>query len=755
MNLLQLSNLTLWIGLIFVNKYVSYKEGSGPYHDQTAERKAGKMTDRTSWSEEEVRRCLENLSHPVQYVKGVGPKVARLLERKGIQTVEDLLFFLPRRYEDRRIVRKIENLQIGCKETIMGEVVSARVRYYRRAKVFEVQIGDGSGILTAKWFRGRDAYLRRAFQAGQRVILTGEVRGSLLTKEMAHPDFELIDDGEDEHLHFKRIVPVYSETEGLRQKQIRRIVRNVLDHYASCVISPVPEDVRMRRGLAGILPSLQNVHFPGHDEAIDPYNAWKSESHRRLIFDDFFFFEIAMALRKKEVVSQKGISFTQEGVLLNRFLSRLHFRLTEAQNRVLDEITGDMAGVHPMHRLLQGDVGCGKTVVAIAALVRAVENGYQGTIMAPTEILAAQHFSTVEQWLEPLGIRAAHLTGSLASKTRGEIIGGIETGAVDIVVGTHALIQEKVEFKKLGLVVIDEQHRFGVVQRQTLRDKGLHPDVLVMTATPIPRTLAMTVYGDLDLSVIDQMPPGRKTVQTRVFYERDRNGVYALIRNELVQGRQVFVIYPLVEASEVLDLKDASRMSEHLRQTVFPDFRVGLVHGRMKGPEKDKIMRDFSEKRLNLLVSTTVVEVGIDIPEASLMVIEHAERFGLSQLHQLRGRIGRGNLPSLCILMTPYRGSDVAARRLRIMEETHDGFRIAEEDMKIRGPGEFLGTRQSGLPDFPIASILRDGRVLQEARDEAFAIVEGDPGLEKRENLLLKKIVMRRWGTRLNHAKTG
>jgi ATP-dependent DNA helicase RecG len=713
------------------------------------------MTGRTFQSEEEIRRCFEKLSLPVQYVKGVGPKVARLLERKGVRSVEDLLFFLPRRYEDRRNIERIEALQIGRRETVVGEVVSARFRYYRKAKVFEVGIDDGSGILTAKWFRGRDAFLRRAFQAGRRVILTGEIRGSLFTKEMAHPDFEIIDDDEDAFLHFKRIVPIYSETEGLGQKQIRRIMRNALDHYSSCVVSPVPEDVCARRELAGIAPSIQNVHFPGQEEDVDRYNSWKSASHRRLTFDDFFYFELAMALRKKQTNSERGISFKKGGVLLDRFLSHLPFRLTGAQNRVFGEIADNMAGKYPMHRLLQGDVGCGKTVVAMAALVRAVENGYQGAIMAPTEILASQHFATVRKWAEPLELRVSNLTGSLGSKERDEIIEKIDTGALDIVVGTHALIQEKVEFKKLGLVVIDEQHRFGVVQRQILRDKGLHPDVLVMTATPIPRSLAMTVYGDLDLSVIDEMPPGRKTVQTRVCYEGQRDGVYDLIRSELRQGRQAFVIYPLVEASEVLDLKDATRMSEHLQHTVFPDFRVGLVHGRMKGSEKDKIMRDFSEKRVDLLVSTTVVEVGIDIPEASLMVIEHAERFGLSQLHQLRGRIGRGTIPSLCVLMTPHRGSDLAARRLRIMEETNDGFRIAEEDLKIRGPGEFLGTRQSGLPDFPIASVLRDGRLLQEAREEAFAIAEADPMLEKRENYLLKKVVMRRWAERLNYAKTG
>lgn len=713
------------------------------------------MTGNATILEKEIRTCFEQLSLPVQYVKGVGPKIAGLLEKKGIRTVENLLFFLPRRYEDRRNINRVSSLQIGCIETVMGNVVSARYRYYRKAKIFEVLIDDGSGVLTAKWFRGRDAHLRQAFRTGQRVILTGVSRGSLSIKEMIHPDFELIDEQDEGFFHFKRIVPVYSETEGLRQKQIRRIMRNALDLYAPYIISPVPEGVCRRRGLAGISHSIENIHFPGFEEDIDQYNAFKSSSHRRLTFDDFFYFEIAMALRKKEYTSEKGISFLEKGVLLKRFLSSLSFRLTESQKRVFREIADDMASDYPMHRLLQGDVGCGKTVVAMAALVMAVENGYQGAIMAPTEILAAQHLSTVSQWAQLLEIRVSILTGSLGSKERKDVIDGIKTGSIDILIGTHALIQENVEFKNLGLAVIDEQHRFGVVQRQMLRGKGIQPDMLVMTATPIPRTLAMTVYGDLDLSVIDEMPPGRKGIVTKVFYEGDRESVYNLIRNELTQGRQAFIIYPLVEASDVLDLKDASHMSEHLQNSVLPDFKVGLIHGRLKGSEKDKIMRAFSEKRLDLLVSTTVVEVGIDIPEANLMVIEHAERFGLSQLHQLRGRIGRGSTSSLCILMTLHRGGDDAARRLRIMEETTDGFRIAEEDLKIRGPGEFLGTRQSGLPDFPVASILRDWKLLQEAREEAFSIVNSDPGLDRREHRLLKEMVLRRWGDRLHYAKTG
>jgi len=706
-------------------------------------------------TEKEIEQSFEMISRPARYIRGVGPKVAVYLERMGINSVEDMLFFLPRRYEDRRTIEAIDSLSIGKAATVMGTVINAGFRYYRKAKVFEVIIDDESGLLTAKWFRGRDIRLRKIFQIGRRVIMTGEIRGSLFTKEMAHPDFETIDDEEDGRLHFKRIVPVYSETEGLRQKQIRRIMRNALDQYASFVLHPTPKDICVRQGLAEIAFSLENVHFPGHGEDIHSYNSGMSAPHRRLIFDDFFYFEVAMAIRKMETANEKGISFSRDGTLVNQFLINLPFQLTDAQKRIILEIDLDMADHHPMNRLLQGDVGCGKTVVAMAALIRAVENGFQGAVMAPTEILAAQHYSTAVRWAEPLGISVVLLTGSIGSREREIALGKIERGDAKIIIGTHALIQEKVKFRQLGLVVIDEQHRFGVIQRQMLREKGLNPHVLVMTATPIPRTLAMTVYGDLDLSIIDEMPPGRLPVVTKVYDERRRAEVYDLIRKEVAYGRQAFIVYPLVEASEILELKDATRMAEHLQASVFPELKVGLVHGRMKGSEKNDILDAFAHKRLDILVSTTVLEVGIDIPEASLIIIEHAERFGLSQLHQLRGRIGRSGIQSMCILMRAHNGSDAAGRRLRIMEQTNDGFRIAEEDLMIRGPGEFLGTRQSGLPEFKVADILKNAPILHEAREEAFSLVKSDPRLEKGENKLLKKVVMRKWGSRIAIIKTG
>jgi ATP-dependent DNA helicase RecG len=462
-----------------------------------------------------------------------------------------------------------------------------------------------------------------------------------------------------------------------------------------------------------------------------------------------------MAFRKKGYEREKGISFDIRGNMREKYHEILPFGLTEAQKRVIGEIERDMGKEYPMNRLLQGDVGSGKTVVSMAAMIVAFENGYQSAIMAPTEILAEQHFNNMKTWAKKLGITVALLTGGAKSKRQRESIEEIKNGTVNIIIGTHALIQEGITFKKLGLVVIDEQHRFGVLQRAILREKGMNPDVLVMTATPIPRTLAMTAYGDLDISVIDEMPPGKKPITTKVFYEKERGKVYEIIRKEVEKKNQVFIIYPLVEESEVLDLKDATSMSSHLQEDIFPDFKVGLIHGKMKSGEKNTIMKTFLAGKLDILVSTTVIEVGIDIPTASLMIVEHAERFGLSQLHQLRGRVGRGDILSSCILLAHHTGTDDSRKRLRIMEATNDGFRISEEDLSIRGPGEFMGTRQSGLPDFRVANIMRDGKILNQARDAAFDLLEADPRLEKEEHALLREVLLRRWGGRLELAKTG
>ena len=705
--------------------------------------------------EKSLNESFRKLSADVQYIKGVGPKVAALLGRKGLRNVEDMLYFLPRRYEDRRHIKSISSVGIGVRETVIGTIMDVRIQRYRNRRVLEVTIDDGTGLLTAKWFQGNFSYLGKKFKPGEKVILTGEVKIYLLEKDMLHPDYEILDENDDELLHFKRIVPVYSETEGLHQKYIRKIMMRVVNDYSSCISSPLPDEVCRRNNLVDIDYAIRNVHFPDNDQDIEALNDLRSPARRRLVFDELFFFELGMALKRKGHIFEPGISFATGGALVKKFYDILPFELTGAQKRVIGEIEADMSRAFPMNRLLQGDVGSGKTVVSMAAMVAACESGYQAAIMAPTEILAEQHFNNIREWADRLGIKAAILTGSMKAAERKRVIKGIESGDTGIVVGTHAIIQEGVDFKNLGFVVVDEQHRFGVIQRAALRGKGINPDVLVMTATPIPRTLAMTVYGDLDISVIDEMPPGKKPIKTKVFYEKGRDKVYDIIRRETGKGNQAFIVYPLVEESEALDLKDATGMAAHLREDIFPDLRVGLIHGRMKGSEKEAVMADFQNGALDILVATTVIEVGIDIPTASLMVVEHAERFGLSQLHQLRGRVGRSGLESYCALIAQHKGSMDARKRLRVMEQTNDGFKIAEEDLLIRGPGEFMGTKQSGLPDFRIASILRDANTLNEARREAFLLVDKDPDLEKPEHTALREVLMKRWETRLEIAKTG
>ncbi|MDD3250752.1 MAG: ATP-dependent DNA helicase RecG, partial [Smithellaceae bacterium] len=603
---------------------------------------------------------------------------------------------------------------------------------------------------------GRMSHLTGAFKKGARVIFTGNVTPGYTGKSMIHPDYEILDEEDEENLlNFKRIVPVYSETEGLRQKYIRKVMASALENYSRYIASPIPADICRKRSLINIREALVSVHFPGSDVELAPFLDARSEAHRRLIYDEFFFFQLGMAVKKSGRVLERGISFSRGGNRLARFFASLPFELTGAQKRVVEEIQKDLQAETAMNRLLQGDVGSGKTLVAMSAMITVCENGYQAALMAPTEILARQHDATLSAWAEPVGLRVVLLTGGMNGAARSEALERIRSGEADIIIGTHALIQEEVDFKKLGLVVIDEQHRFGVLQRATLRNKGLSPDVLVMTATPIPRTLAMTVYGDLDVSVIDEMPPGKKPVRTVVMGENRREAVYEAIRRELAKNHQAFIVYPLVEQSENLDLKDATKMAEHLQKEIFPDVRVGLIHGKMKDWEKDAVMTDFLENRIAILVSTTVIEVGIDMPRASLMVIEHAERFGLSQLHQLRGRVGRRDIPSTCILLAGYKATGDARKRLKVMEKTTDGFVLADEDLAIRGPGDFLGTRQSGMPDFRIASIIRDARILNDAREDAFALAARDPLLTKSEHAILKEALIAKWQGKLDLARTG
>jgi ATP-dependent DNA helicase RecG len=704
----------------------------------------------------DLKEAMAKLTLPIQYLKGVGPKMAERFAVKKIATVEDLLFFLPRAYEDRREIKKINKLEPGKTQTIIGNVILTQAKFYGKRRILEVTVSDNTANLTAKWFKGQMSYLTGTFKKGTRVIFTGNVTLNFADKSMIHPDYEILDEDDVENLlNFKRIVPVYSETEGLHQKYLRKIMNLALEQYSRYVASPIPADICRKRNLINIHEALLSVHFPEVTESVDEYNAMQTSAHRRLIYDEFFFFQLGMAIKKSGRTLEQGISFKIQGKLLDKFLASLSFTLTNAQSRVIAEIQRDMASIFSMNRLLQGDVGSGKTVVAMAAMIRTCENNYQAALMAPTEILAKQHYSVIKDWADSIGLNTVLITGSMNAVLKNETLEQINTGKANIVIGTHALIQEDVDFQRLGLVVIDEQHRFGVMQRATLRNKGINADVLVMTATPIPRTLAMTVYGDLDISVIDEMPPGKIPVHTVLMGENKRDKVYQTISAELLKGHQAFIVYPLVEQSENLDLKDATNMAEHLQKDIFPDYRVGLIHGKMKEKEKDTVMQEFLANKINILVSTTVIEVGIDVPRASLMVIEHAERFGLSQLHQLRGRVGRRDIPSSCILLADYKCTADARKRLKVMEKTTDGFAIAEEDLAIRGPGDFLGTRQSGLPDFRVASIIRDARILNDAKEDAFDLASRDPLLEKPEHAILKETLLTKWQGKLELAKTG
>jgi ATP-dependent DNA helicase RecG len=702
----------------------------------------------------------KNLETPIQQIRGVGPKVAEIMARLNIATVEDALYLVPSRYEDRRELRKIVALRPGSLEVFCGTILSAGSQRTKGGKIFfEAVIGDESGSITCKWFHFNARYMTNTWREGRKGVFTGEVTQFGFQREVHHPDVEWLAEGEEpadqmekDPLNFGRILPVYPLTEGLHQKSLRKIMKEIVDLHAGNVDEVLPGAVIRRQGLLPLSEALQQVHFPESDVDLRLLEQAATPGHRTLVFDDFFFLELGMALKRRGIALEDGIAFTVTHRYTRELLKLLPFQLTAAQRRVLSEIKEDMMAPHPMHRLVQGDVGSGKTIVALMAALVAVENGYQVAIMAPTELLAEQHYLTIHRWCEQVGVKAVLVTSaSLRGKKAGEILVEISEGRAQIVIGTHAVIQDRVEFHRLGLGIIDEQHRFGVLQRGLLKKKGPNPDILVMTATPIPRTLAMTVFGDLSLSVIDELPPGRTPIETVVRSESHREQVYRLIRGEIAVRRQAYVVYPLVEETEKSDLKAATQMEEHLRREVFPDLRIGLLHGRLKPEEKEEVMCSFKERELDILVATTVIEVGIDVPNATVMLVEHAERFGLSQLHQLRGRVGRGSARSRCILLAGFKLTDEAKKRLQVMAQTTDGFRIAEEDLSIRGPGDFLGVRQAGLPDFRVANILRDGRILEEARKEAFALVESQPDLATSHPRLMAEL-SRRWGGRLELA---
>ena len=675
-----------------------------------------------------------DLSTPLNQVKGIGPARAAMLEGKGLAVVEDLLAYVPFRYEDRSNVKTVAELAPGEMATVIADVRSVKVSGFHRRSLglFEARFSDASrAILVGKWFHG--GYLANVFAEGMKVALFGKVEFDSYAGEltMLHPEFEILS-GDDEDgeaaLHTGRIVPVYEGVGKLTTRVLRVFTHRVLEALAP-LEDHLPEYLRRSLKLPELWTAVRETHFPPAGTDLRLLNAFRTPAQFRLIFEEFFWLECGIALKRAKARTLEGIAFEIDDRVRERVKAMLPFKPTGAQKRVVKEIADDMKAARPMNRLLQGDVGSGKTIVAAEAAVIAIENGYQVALIAPTEILAAQHAIYFKQILSKLGYVVALLTGRFTSREKEQLKKLAAEGLAHVVIGTHALLEKDVEFKRLGLAIIDEQHRFGVMQRLGLVRKGAHPDVLVMTATPIPRTLAMTLYGDLDVSVIDELPPGRRPIKTKHATADQVEQVYSFLKRQIDEGRQAYVVYPVIEESETLAVKAATKMYEHLSTEVFPDVPVGLMHGRLTADDKDDVMQRFREGRVKILVSTTVIEVGMDVPNATVMVIEQAERFGLAQLHQLRGRVGRGAAQSYCLLVTE-KMNDTARARIRTLVESTDGFYISEMDLKLRGPGEFFGTKQSGLPSLRVANILRDGEILEIARREEVDFVAHPPDQE-------------------------
>lgn len=672
------------------------------------------------------------LGDPVKYLKGVGPRWEILLEKFNITRIGDIFFHIPRLYIDRSTISSIEDTAPGEVATILGEVITFESR--RTRKKMEIQTAlvrdEADGMIFLKWFN--QPYLKKIIKRGATVMASGEVT-IYKGRQMVHPDFEVMTDDETKRLHTGRIVPFYPLTEGMSQKRLRRIIDNGIALYLDYLEETLPSSLIQHEELLPIKEAIRCIHRP---ETFSDTERGKE----RLVFEELFYFEILLALRKKRLkVQHTNVRLSEKSTLVRKFMDLIPFKLTGDQKSVVAEIRNDFLSANPMHRMLQGDVGSGKTVVAIIVSLMIIESGYQVAFMAPTEILAEQHFLSMGKFLSSMEVASELLIGSVKAKEKERIYEALSEGRTNIIFGTHALIEDVVSFKNLGLVIVDEQHRFGVMQRSKLLEKGETPHFLVMTATPIPRSLSMTLYGDMDISTLREMPPGRKEIITRLTGERNRAKLYAFILEKVDKGEQCYIIYPLVEESEKVDLKAATEMYEHLRSEVFKGIGVGLLHGRMKTEEKEAVMRSFREKRIMVLVSTTVIEVGIDMPDATIMVIEHPERFGLAQLHQMRGRVGRGDKKSYCILLSPYRLSEEARERLRTIEGTRDGFKIAEKDLALRGPGEFFGTRQHGLPDLRFSNLIADQPILQRARKRAFGIIDEDPQLLKQENRCIRE----------------
>jgi ATP-dependent DNA helicase RecG len=667
--------------------------------------------------------------NPVSSVKGVGKVFAEKLRKRGVHTVYDLLYLLPRSYQDRRRLVSIRDIRSGQAALIRGRITEIRQRRFKYRTVLEMVIGDGRNVISARWM-GAPPYLYR-FRRGEEIIIYGQFRSFANLLVTYHPEIIEKDDQQD----VGRLVPVYPEIEGISSRSMRRIATDAVIRFTEDLLDPLPARIQESSGLPPLDLAFKEAHFPTESTPRELL-AWRAPAQRRLIFDEFFTLQLALALKRSKACREPGIAFGKRDV--NELYRLLPFRLTLSQTRVINQILADMNRPVPMNRLLQGDVGCGKTVVALIAAWVAAKNGYQVAFMAPTQILAEQHYFSTLGLVQNMNLSSALLTSGMG--TRGdEVRHDVEKGKVEILIGTHALIQESLAFRRLGLVIIDEQHRFGVAQRALLRQKGFSPDLLTLTATPIPRTLGLTLYGDLDISVIDELPAGRKPIQTRLVPEADRNKIYEILKAEINKGRQAYMVYPLIEESEKMDLSSATQMADQVR-CALPEFRIALIHGRMPLEQRAAIMHEFKDGATDILVSTTVIEVGIDVPNATLMIIENAERFGLAQIHQLRGRVGRSSYPSQCLLVTPFAKTGEAGKRLRVIEKTTDGFKIAEEDLAIRGPGEFLGLKQSGFYQFRAGNLMRDAPILSQARQQAFQLVETQPELARKTYRIFKRL---------------
>lgn len=690
-----------------------------------------------------ISRSTEiTLDYPVQYLKGVGPKVAGILKRQGVETVRDALQMLPRTYEDLRTTTTISKAEPGKEALIVGTLGPIRIASFRRNRriILDAFLDDATGRITLKWFNARIDYLKTSFPAGSRVLIKGTISLFQGQKVIIHPVIKLLN---EEELFVPRISPIYTEHEKLPQFRLQKLMLQALT-AAKEIEDPLPENIRQKLGFPNLSNAILLVHSPKNSDNFEDLLNFESISHKRIIFDELFFFELFVLTTRANRIKENGISFQIKNNFTDSFRLSLPFKLTLAQEDAIKEIYEDMKNASPMHRLLQGDVGSGKTVVGFFAALLAIENDYQVALMAPTEILVEQHFWGAKNLLEPLGISVALLTSNLTNAERREILSNLLAGKIHILIGTHALFQEDVVFKNLGLVIIDEQHRFGVEQRVALKQKGVSSDLLVLTATPIPRTLALSFYGDLDITTIRELPPGRAPIQTSIVTEDRREEMYSFLEKEMESGGQVYVVLPLINESEKVDLKNAVSTAELLKIR-FSNKKIGLLHGGLKSEDKDAVMELFKSGKINLLVSTTIIEVGVDVSNASIMVIEHAERFGLSQLHQLRGRVGRGTKKGFCFLVTEkkYLNKSIEIfktiqRRLNAMVNTTDGFKLAEEDLNIRGPGELLGTKQSGLPTFRYANLSRDFEILTLARDEALKLLKEDPELNDPQHINLK-----------------